>query len=209
MFIETNNLRGLIIIVNDSLMAHNVSWKDITTRVRCAFVYDDTSHLSWLQNLCGLNAISIHNEVGYWGLSMALRTAVQQLSLPPAQLASVATEADHIRYEILPFPIGSVWLTNKILDFEVMGGFVPDFMISAGDSLRSIVENNIKGYFGEVYATLIDANKPLDTRGYLIETHIKDDDGLVMKIYAAGRYYPHEHPRNHSHQLSHRIISNA
>ncbi|MCL6444975.1 MAG: hypothetical protein K6T83_16235 [Alicyclobacillus sp.] len=204
MFIDINQLRGLIVKLGDRSFASQPRWREITELVATAFIYEDEEVLRCLDAVSSSRFLRLDAK---FGLVRTIETAVTELGLPVYEIAYVSNDQYDFRETILPMTrIGSVLINgSRHIDFDVIGGYLPDFILNSLDELVGVIQgNNFRGHYSEVVATRIEDLNWQSYRGFLTTFALERDRKTYM-VLTGGRYFGNDHVRRPTHQLSHRI----
>lgn len=213
MFIEVNELKGLIFNFKSSQADDIDSLVEISHKLKCVFIYTDEGALEFLQEHVSSHSLFLQKKPFqmFLGTVRSIKQALELLELPPYQVAYVTTNPAELEL-VMPRVNTGVILQyqEEELDYSFCRN-LPDFHIRSLKQLDKIIEGESRGYFSEVCVTFV-KNGPkhwnvgsFSNTGALILTRL-NMNGANVKVYAFGRYFQYSHPYFSVHQLSRRII---
>ncbi|MGG4443732.1 ComF family protein [Brevibacillus fortis] len=199
MFIEVNDLKGLIIKANLYDSVDNDFWNEITSSLNCALIIDEGQLSIWKSNF-GNRVIYIEND--YWSsIDSIVNKAILELQLQPCDVAFVSDQHSEIK-DVLSAAFGTVLISENDVEYSQYGE-MPDFRFRKFTDFKKVTTDRSFGYFSEVFSTRIGKNK-LSSRGRIFHFEV-NNLRAKYRVFTGGRYFTREHCKYSFHQLSHRI----
>lgn len=202
MFTEVNNLRGLVVNLENFKQEDYVKWDEISQQISCLFLIKNDEQYDQLHVLLP-RAQFLVKPFSFFELSKVLSSAIEHMHLQPYEVAYVTTNQDECQ-NILHLPIGSVLISNEDLRYSNLG-HLPDYMLRNVSDVNDILSGKFPGYYGEVMTTQIRKGVFLGNSGYVINFKLSHQE-KHFQVISSGRYYGPEHHKHQVHQLSHRIL---
>ncbi|MBQ4899375.1 ComF family protein [Paenibacillus sp. Marseille-P2973] len=202
MFIETNELKGILIYINKQNFMADHDWKRLCELIPCVFIVDTPERKVELKSKVADGTKFILNHSPLFGLPQTIQEAVDLLGIELFELAYITNDMTFLP-QLHSEPIGSILLSQgRRLPYHYHG-FTPDFILCSLDELIDVITQKYKGYLAEVYLTK-DGSYHHGYQGYVFQTSLKDST-LPYSVTICGRYFDPSHYKFNSHQLSHRI----
>jgi len=205
MFIEVNELKGLVINLKSFEDNCIGEWKPVNNHIPCVFIVrDEKQHellLSSVDRACNVLEVHSHFPSG----QRHVKQALAMMGLQPYEAAYVTASERELLF-MLNEPLGSI-LINSTHYAEI--GRMPDFKLNEISEINAIIENPSKGYLSEVVSTNLSKEwksiNPFSRSGYFITNTCQCDDKEYL-LLSGGRYYGPKHALHPLHQLSCRIL---
>lgn len=204
MFLEVNQLRGLIINVGSD-STKDQDWVKLSQRIPCCFIVDNDVQQVRLQKVVNPTTAFLKKVNNIFAPNLSIKKAIQTLGLQPYEVAYVTSNPVGLEH-VLAEPIGTI-LIQPVDEIRYENiGHLPDFIVTSIDDIQSILNGQRKGYFAEVNATRIDrmGNQAFYQSGHVIKAKI-DCHSHNCLLISCGRYFSANHSKDRLHQLSHRI----
>lgn len=202
MFIETIELKGLIIYLKKNEFSYDFNWGKIHQKIPSVFIADNDAHMNELKSVISPHVNVIVESYSFFGISRSIKRALSILELQPYQVAFVTNNLQSLN-NVLNEPIGSILMHPSKIPFYYHG-LAPDFILESIDALEDVINGRTKGFFSEVCSTYLTENQTFGNSGFLVKTDLPR--GPECEVYILGRYYDPKHFKHNMHQLSHRIL---
>lgn len=206
MFIEVNELKGLVVNLRSFSDDILPQWNEIIQLIPCAFVVRDEEQQKLLERSLNSRNYKIVVSPSRFFYRRFIKDALNELSLEPYQAAYISASFQELDF-MLNEPLGSIIINPQVLNEDYLGK-MPDFHIGSIQILKGILNNPKTGYFAETSTTNIAVRKnfqPIYKSGYLHVSELSCD-GHAYTLVAGGRYFAPKHVKHQTHQLSHRIL---
>lgn len=206
MFIEINDLKGLIIDTESFSPETDKEFISIISQLKCIFIYEHEDRVVDLAGNINSTPITLQSSSGVF--RNIKQTIFQALTLLGIQLYEVAyiTSSQRAIDLVIDEPVGTILFNPNEYLYENTRR-IPDFRISSFKELKDIISGNNKGFFSEAYLTntVKWSYNPLSNSGYIIRFKMQCGE-YECNIIAGGRYFGQSHTKFKAHQLSHRIL---
>lgn len=207
MFINVNELKGLLIDISSFDVTTDNEWCELSNLIPCAFIYDklDEPRIRKLREKTSNSSVFIKSK-DYFFIPYfpEIREALRILNISRCNVAYVTSKMPRIRGVLnCGEQVGTILVSSQLeIDFSYTG-YIPDFVLPNIDSIKNVLRGEVKGYVAEVVLTRL-GNKSLSDRGYAIKTNL-EVDGKKCLVLGGGRYYEIPHVNRKVHQFSHRL----
>jgi len=195
-----SQLKGLIIDI-DSFSEDIAVWDDITNKFKCLFITSKDEIIGKLTSKYGPKATyKIEPFIKFFSPSPSTHfEALLKLNLLPIEVAYVSTDISFLKHAST-FMGGTIWVAKEVNYEEA--SVAPDLICDSFLGLKNALDNNTKGFLGEI---AIFPHK--ETHGMVIPVNLIAD-GSSIRLYMLGRYFNYSHYMNQLHPYSSAIYLN-
>lgn len=200
MFIEQNELKGLIILLEN--LDNLDQWSMLSKKISCSFIVNSEEELVRL-------GLIINTKESFILLKDTLIKTVKQamrlMGIQPYETVVVSEKFNSLKM-LQHLHVGTALVSQTLHQSQV--GEMPDYFIrSVSDFVKHFLD--FPGYFAEVNTTAIRTSGTsiihFSNKGIIFEFDLNYKQ-YNFKVISCGRYYSPKHAyKNRVHQLSHRI----
>jgi hypothetical protein len=208
MFINLNDLKGIIIDLDSFPKESDKLWVNVECTVKLLFFSAvDKERLSRIKSLDKRFKTFLGTPISVFTKKSIIVEMLNVLELHSYEVAFLSCEYENLT-RIQELPISTIQFTqNDTIRYDEVGK-LSDFQISSIDDLNNIIKKEFVGYFSEAASIIYGRGYRLEFQyGGIIVTE-KDYLGHKYDVVSGGRYFNTNDVRNPYHQLSQRIIRN-
>lgn len=203
MFPELTRLKHLIVNPPANALSNKAEWTRLTRLIPCTFVLSEEQVSSWANR-----GMSVDNWIApvqrIPQVSANIEHVLARYDLEPHEVAYVTSDAREIR-------AAAHARTGTVLLGEDFDGVWPDLraynVANLITQVKSYLDGQAMGYFGEVTTTLNSRGQRAGKAGYLKELQLSPSLPGPVRFFALGRYFPKEDALHYKHQYTQRILT--
>ncbi|HHW90285.1 MAG TPA: ComF family protein [Clostridiales bacterium] len=211
MFIELNNLKGLIVNLDSFKQETDIEWSNISDKVKLLFFSNDKTRLINISSIRNNVYTSDNDPYAYFINTTCFAEFLKIMSLHSYEVVFVSSDIDNIK-NALNLPLGTILVSDTNVTDYTRICYLPDFEVSKIDEINDIINDNINGkmsgYFAELATTIFKWGEYLPFNHAYAVISEKELNGYKCSIVCGGRYFNTHDERYKVHQLSQRIINN-
>ena len=194
-------LKGLIIDVDSFTNVVNSRWRELYKKFKCMFITFDENVCYELENLYGkTDVLYIQKFMKIFAPNNTTHNQVlDRLGCKTTEVAYISANDKFIN-NALSFMSGTIWVTDVITYDKVSSA--ADLVCKDLDALFSILDNDVKGFLGEVVLY------PSSDRTGILVPVVFDVDNESYLLCMIGRYFGYSHYMNQIHPYSSAIYLN-
>ena len=208
MFIDLNNLKGIIIDLDSFPEGEDLNWNEVEESVEILFFSAaDTARL---------DKIAIRNPrlktyhgapTSIFAKKKVLMEILSNLGLPSYDVAFLSSDYENLVI-IQELPIATIqYAPDDLIAYDEVGKLA-DFQISSIADLKAIIQRTTGGYFAEALSVIFNRGSRLEFQTGGVIVTAKDYQGFRCDVVSGGRYFNTNDVRFPYHQLSQRILQN-
>lgn len=205
MFIEVNELKKLIVNIENFDEKDDKEWGKIASLIEIIFLYSNEERKKvFIKNVAfPVSFFKIKQKFFYFNLWNSISDSLRHFNLQPYEVAYVSNNKNEISM-IINEPIGTILISPDELTYNEIGT-LPDFKVRKIEELVDIISEKYKGYFSEICATILNTSlQPYGKAGYFLSFKLPVGE-RECNVFSGGRYFGRKHIKRNCHQLSHRI----
>jgi hypothetical protein len=207
MFIELNDLKGLIVDLDSLKPETDKEWSIISDSVKLLFFSNDMNRLNNIINVRDNMYISDRNPFNFFLDITYIIDFLKIMSLHSYEVAFVSGNVENIK-NVLDLPLGTILISDSDIADYTRIGYLPDFEVSKIEEINKIISKELAGYFAEVWATIFNRKNYFLSKVTSVIISENELNGYKCSVVCGGRYFNTQDERYKVHQLSQRIIKN-
>lgn len=208
MFIELNDIKGIIIDLDSFSAEIDEHWIDIDEKVKLLFFSkEDKERLEKISKVNNRFNVYLGTPITIFAKKNILIEMLNILEVHSYETAFLSNKFNNLT-KIQALPISTIQFnTNDILSYNEVGELA-DFQISSLSDLNSIISKETIGYFSEAASIIYNYGEKLNSKYASLIITEKEYCGYKCIIVSGGRYFNTYDVRSWLHQLSQRIVKN-
>ncbi|WP_016741609.1 MULTISPECIES: phosphoribosyltransferase family protein [Bacillales] len=202
MFIEVNELKGLIINLDSFPVESDSEWVNVLNDHKFVFICSDDERKTNVNKHFQQDITFVESKAFIFLKQTLIHDSLLVMGLQPFEVAYVTYSFRDLS-TVLSEPVGTILINNSALTFEETGQ-LPDFRLDYISELPSVFNKQLGGYYSEI---VVNIGTPVNesSNGLLLITSLESEHGKFT-IVSGGRYYSSKHLKQKTHQLSKRLL---
>jgi len=207
MFIELNDLKGLIVNLDSFKPETDNEWSNISDKVKLLFFSNDKDRLSNISSIRNNVYTSDNNPYAFFINTTCFAEFLRIMSLHSYEVAFVSSDIDNLK-DALSLPLGTILISDSSVTDYTRICYLPDFEVSKIAEINDVINKEISGYFAELSTTIYNWGDYLPFKHACAIVSEKELNGYKCSVVCGGRYFNTHDERYKVHQLSQRILNN-